>query len=79
MKGGNQGGVKSMNVTEIGIKEGRKHCCGNDCPQIDSAEHEWYVGVPTDKRITENNSTNADRQGNGLFIVSSKLVRFYNN
>lgn len=55
-----------MNVTGIGIKEGRTPCCGKGCRQRDSAEHEGYDGVPTDVRITENNNTNADRAGNGL-------------
>lgn len=55
-----------MNVTGIGIKEGRIPCCGKGCCQRDSAEHERYDGAPTDARITENNTTNADRVGNGL-------------
>lgn len=55
-----------MIITGIRIKEGRIHCCGKDCRQRDSAEHEGYDGVPTDKRITENNITNADRIGSGL-------------
>lgn len=55
-----------MKVTKVGVKEGRKHCCGNDCPQIDSAEHEGYVGVLTDKRITENNNINTDSRGSRL-------------
>ena len=55
-----------MKVTEIGMKESRKPCCGKGYPQRDSAEHEGYAGALTDKRITENNNTNADSQGNGL-------------
>lgn len=55
-----------MKVTEVGMKKGRKHCCGNGCPQIDSAEHEGYVGVLTDKRITENNNIDADSRGSRL-------------
>ncbi|EIW18315.1 Reverse transcriptase (RNA-dependent DNA polymerase) [Pelosinus fermentans] len=49
-----------MKVTKVGIKEGRIPCCGKDCPQRDNAEHEGYAGVLTDKRITENNNTDAD-------------------
>jgi hypothetical protein len=55
-----------MNVTGIGIKEGRTPCCGKGWHQRDSGEHEGFDGVPTDERITENNTTNADRVGNGL-------------
>lgn len=55
-----------MNVTEIGIKEGRTPCCGKGCCQRDSAEHEGYDGAPTETRITENNTTNADRDRKGL-------------
>jgi len=55
-----------MNVTEIGIKEGRTPCCGKGCRQRDSAEHEGYDGAPTETRITENNITNAGRIENGL-------------
>jgi len=55
-----------MNVTKVGIKEGRTHYCGNGCCQRDNAEHEGYDRAPTDKRITENNTTNADRNRYGL-------------
>jgi len=55
-----------MNVTKVGIKEGRISCCGKGYPQRDSAEHEGYAGAPTDKRITENNNTDADRKDNRL-------------
>lgn len=55
-----------MNVTGIGIKEGRTPCCGKGCCQRDSAEHEGYDGAPTETRITENNTTNADRVKKGL-------------
>lgn len=55
-----------MQVTGIGIKEGRTPCCGKGCCQRDSAEHEGYDGAPTNARITENNTINADRIGNGL-------------
>jgi RNA-directed DNA polymerase len=55
-----------MNVTEIGIKESRIHCCGNGYRQRDSAEHEGYGGALTEKRITENNITNANSNGNGI-------------
>jgi group II intron reverse transcriptase/maturase len=55
-----------MKVTEVGIKESRKPCCGKGWPQRDSAEHEGYAGALTDKRITENNNINVDSRGNGL-------------
>jgi RNA-directed DNA polymerase len=55
-----------MNVTKVGTKESRKPCCSKGWPQKDSAEHERYAGALTDKRITENNSTNADSNENGL-------------
>lgn len=53
-----------MNVTKVGTKDSRIPCCGKGCPQRDSAEHEGYAGALTDKRITENNNTNANSQGN---------------
>jgi len=55
-----------MKVTEVGIKESRKPCCGKGWPQRDSAEHEGYAGALTDKRITENNNINVDSRGNRL-------------
>ena len=55
-----------MNVTEVGKKESRTSCCGKGCPQRDNAEHEGYAGALTDKRITENNNTDADREENRL-------------
>jgi group II intron reverse transcriptase/maturase len=55
-----------MNVTKVGIKESRIPCCGRGCLQRDNAEHEGYAGALTDKWITENNNTNADREGNRL-------------
>ncbi|ATW26035.1 group II intron reverse transcriptase/maturase [Candidatus Formimonas warabiya] len=55
-----------MNVTKVGIKESRIPCCGKGCSQRDSAEHEGYAGALTDRRITENNNTNADSEENGL-------------
>jgi group II intron reverse transcriptase/maturase len=55
-----------MNVTEIGTKESRIHCSDSDCCQRDSAEHEGYDRVLTEKRITENNITDADSRENGL-------------
>lgn len=55
-----------MKVTEVGTKESRIPCCGKGCLQRDSAEHEGYAGALTDKRITENNNTDADREGNRL-------------
>ena len=53
-----------MNVTKVGTKESRIPCCGEGYLQRDSAEHEGYAGALTDKRITENNNTNANSQGN---------------
>ncbi|MCM3716703.1 group II intron reverse transcriptase/maturase [Halalkalibacter oceani] len=55
-----------MNVTKVGTKESRIPCCSKGCPQRDSAEHEGYAGVLTDKRITENNNTNANSRESGL-------------
>ena len=55
-----------MNVTKVGIKESRTPCCGKGCLQRDSAEHEGYAGALTDKRIAENNNTDADREENRL-------------
>jgi group II intron reverse transcriptase/maturase len=69
-----------MNVTEVERKESTKHCCGNGCRQRDSAEHEEESGALIDKRITENNVTNADREVDGLLeqIVSPEnLNRAY--
>lgn len=51
-----------MKVTKAGIKEGRITCCGRGCPQRDSTEYEGYAGALTEKRITENNNTDADRK-----------------
>lgn len=61
-----------MNVTEVERKESTKHCCGNGCLWKGSAEHETDAEALIDKRIAENNTTNADRQANGLLeaIVS---------
>jgi RNA-directed DNA polymerase len=55
-----------MNVTKVGTKESRIPCCSRGCPQRGSAEHEGYAGALTDKRITENNNTNANSRENGL-------------
>ena len=62
-----------MKVTEAERKESTKRCCGNGCPQRDSAEHEEYAEALIGKRMTENNITNADRGENGLLeeIVSA--------
>ncbi len=55
-----------MKVTEIGTKKSRKHHkCDGYC-QRDSAEHKVYDRALTEKRITEKNITNADRNGYGL-------------
>jgi len=50
-----------MKVTEIGTKKSRKHHKADGYCQRDSAEHEGYDRVLTEKRITENNITDADR------------------
>lgn len=55
-----------MNVTEIGTKKSRIHCSDNGYCQRDSAEHEGYDRMLTDKRITENNNTNTSSNENGL-------------
>lgn len=55
-----------MNVTEIGTKESRIHCCGNGCCQRDSAEHEGDGRALTEKRITENNITDANSLRDGI-------------
>lgn len=55
-----------MNVTEIGINKSRIHCRSNGYRQRDSAEHEGYDGALTEKRITENNITNADSRENRI-------------
>ncbi len=48
-----------MNVTEIGTKESRTHRKNDGYCQIDSAEHKGYDRALTEKRITENNITDA--------------------
>lgn len=53
-----------MKVTEAERKESTKRCCGNGCPQRDSAEHKEYAEALIGKRMTENNITNADRGEN---------------
>ena len=61
-------------------KESTKHCCGNGCLWRDSAEHEEETEAPIDKRITQNNTADADRQASGLLeeIVSrGNLNRAY--
>ena len=62
-----------MQVTEAERKESTKRCCGNGCPQRDSAEHKEYAEALIGKRMTENNITNADRGESGLLeeIVSA--------
>lgn len=55
-----------MNVTEIGTNKSRIHCKSKGCHQKDSAEHEGYDGALTEKRITENNNTNADSRENKI-------------
>ena len=69
-----------MKVTEVERKESTKHCCGNGCLWRDSAEHEEETGALIDKRITQNNTADADRQASGLLeeIVSrGNLNRAY--
>lgn len=55
-----------MNVTEIGTKKSRKHHDIDGYCQRNSAEHEGYDRALTEKRITENNITDADRNVYGL-------------
>lgn len=55
-----------MNVTKSGTRESRIHCDSNGYCQRDSAEHEGYDRAHTEKRITENNNTDADSGANGL-------------
>ena len=69
-----------MKVTEVERKESTKHCCGNGCLWRDSAEHEEETEALIDKRIAQNNTTDADRQARGLLeeIVSrGNLNRAY--
>lgn len=69
-----------MKATEVERKENTKHCCGNGCMWRGSVEHEEEIEAFIDKRITENNTVNADRQANGLLeeIVSREnLNRAY--
>ena len=51
-----------MKVTEVGTKENRIPCCGKGYPQRERAEHEGYTEALTDKRVTENNNTDANSQ-----------------
>lgn len=55
-----------MNVTKIGTKESRIHRISDGYCQRDSAEHKGYDRALTDKRITENNITDASSEGYGL-------------
>ena len=55
-----------MNVTGNGNKKSRIHCTSDGYCQKDSAEHEEYGRALTEKRITENNITDADSGVNGL-------------
>lgn len=55
-----------MNVTEIGINESRIHRgCEGSCQRY-SAEHKGYDRALTEKRITENNITDASSEEYGL-------------
>ena len=49
-----------MKVTEIGNEKSRKHYSDNGYRQRNSAEHEGYGGVLTEKRITETDITNTN-------------------
>lgn len=55
-----------MNVTELGMKESRTLCEGEGSCQRDSAEHKGYDRALTEKRITENNITDASSESYGL-------------
>lgn len=69
-----------MKVTEVERKESTKHSSGNGCLRRDSAEHEEEAGALIDGRMTENNTTDADRRADGLLerIVSREnLNRAY--
>ena len=55
-----------MNVTEIGTKESRIHRKNDGSCQRDSAEHKGYDRALTEKRITENNITDASSEAYGL-------------
>ena len=55
-----------MNVTEIGTKESRIHRKNDGSCQRDSAEHKGYDRALTEKRITENNITDASSEKYGL-------------
>ena len=66
-----------MNVTEVERKESTIHCCGTGSCRIDSAEHEGEGRALIDGRITENNTTDADRRGCGMLeaIVSTENLK----
>ena len=69
-----------MKVTKAEKKESTKRLCGGGCPQRVRAEHEEYAEALIGKRMTENNTTNADRRVDGLLekIVSAgNLKRAY--
>lgn len=55
-----------MNVTEIGTKKSRIHRKNDGYCQRDSAEHKGYDRALTEKRITENNITDASSERYGL-------------
>jgi RNA-directed DNA polymerase len=55
-----------MNVTEFGTKESRIHRGSDGSCQRDSAEHKGYDRALAEKRITENNITDASSEGYGL-------------
>lgn len=70
-----------MNVTEIGIKESRIHRKSDGYCQRDSAEHKGYDRALTETRITENNITDANSEGDGLLeqiLDPENLNKAYN-
>lgn len=69
-----------MKVTEVEMKESTKHCCGSGCRPGDTTEWERKDEALIDRRMTENNSANADGGVGGLLeeIVSPRnLNRAY--
>lgn len=69
-----------MKVTEVRTKESTKHCCGNGCPQKDTAEQEEYEEALTEQRMTENNLNSTSREERRLLeeiISPENLNRAY--
>ena len=68
-----------MKVTEAEL-QGTKRSENYGWPQRNSAEHEKYAGAPIERRMTENNITNADRPTDELLeriIERNNLNRAY--